>query len=190
MTQKLKYRVTQLLDGFELRHYEPFVSVEIDSAGDWLQAGNRAFQPLVGYISGQNQNSQKYAMTAPVLQTNSGSDSHTVSFVLPVGATESVPDALDPRLKLIRHEGGLFAAISFRGRWSETLFDEQTLVLQSKLAAAGLAQTGPAMTARYDPPWKPGFARTNEILIPVAATQNTDPQNTDPQNTDPQPTKE
>ncbi|MDE2592114.1 MAG: heme-binding protein [Actinomycetales bacterium] len=173
MTQKLRYQVTQVFDGFELRHYEPFVSVEIDSVGDWLQAGNRAFQPLVGYISGQNQTAQKYAMTAPVLQTNSGSETHTVSFVLPVEASASVPAALDSRLRLIRHEGGQFAAISFRGRWSETLFDEKTLVLQSKLAAAGLKQTGPALTARYDPPWKPGFARSNEILIPVAVPQHT-----------------
>lgn len=173
MTQKLKYQVTQVLDGFELRDYEPFVSVEIESVGDWLQAGNRAFQPLVGFISGQNAETKKYAMTAPVLQTDAAPGRHTVSFVLPVGPEDSVPEALDSRLNVIRHDGGHFAAISFRGRWSETLFDEKTSLLQQKLDAAGLKQTGPALTARYDPPWKPGFARSNEILIPIAVPENT-----------------
>ena len=168
MTQKLRYQVTQVLDGFELRDYEPFVSVEIESAGDWLTAGNRAFQPLVGFISGQNQETKKYAMTAPVLQTDAAPGRHTVSFVLPVRPDQPVPEAIDSRLSVIRHDGGAFAAISFRGRWSETLFDEQKTLLQAKLKAAGIKETGPALTARYDPPWKPGFARRNEILVPVA----------------------
>ena len=167
MTLKLAYRVVESHGVFELRDYEPFVSIEIDAVGDWLQAGNWAFRPLVGFISGQNSSSSKFAMTAPVLQSTSAEGKHRVGFVLPVPAHDAVPSALDSRLQLVRHAGGRYAAITFRGRWSETLFLEKTDELKSALTKAGFTPTGSALTARNDPPWKPGFARTNEILIPV-----------------------
>ena len=167
MTEKLRYRVTESTDGFEVREYEPFVSVEIESTGDWLAAGNRAFQPLLGFISGNNQAAKKYAMTAPVLQSAAAGGRHRVAFVLPVGPQESVPEATDTRLSVVRHDGGRYAAITFRGRWNETLFDEKTSLLKAKLASAGLQTAGEPITARNDPPWMPGFARTNEILIPL-----------------------
>lgn len=167
MTLKLAYRVVESREGFEVREYEPFVSIEIDAFGDWLQAGNWAFRPLVGFISGQNTSSSKFAMTAPVLQSTTAEGQHRVGFVLPVPADGTVPDALDPRLHVVRHARGQYAAITFRGRWSETLFLEKAEQLKAALAKAGFTPTGSALTARNDPPWKPGFTRTNEILIPI-----------------------
>ena len=175
MTKNLDYRVIATAAGYELREYAPFLCVEVESAGEWLQAGNRAFQPLVRYISGNNQDGKKYAMTAPVFQTgpNEPRTTHTVSFVLPVEVGTSVPDSTDPRVKVVRHDGGTFAAMRFRGLWSEKLFVAKLDELTKQLSDAGISITGSAITARYDPPWKPGFARRNEILVPIKASENT-----------------
>lgn len=184
MTEKLAYRVVESFDSFELREYAPFWLVEIDQPGDWLRAGNMAFRPLVGYISGENQDRQKYAMTAPVLQTapspvtgskdaaSSGASTtgskHTVAFVLPASAGGDVPVANDPRIRVVENPGGLFAAAKFRGGWSETLFSERARALVQQVLAAGLQPKGEPLTARYDGPWKPGFAKHNEVLVAVS----------------------
>ena len=39
--------------------------------------------------------------------------------------------------------------------------------LRALLSAAGLKPGGDALFAYYDPPWTPGFARRNEVLIPI-----------------------
>ena len=39
--------------------------------------------------------------------------------------------------------------------------------LESWIAEQGLVVVGDPTVAQYDPPWKPGFARRNEILIVV-----------------------
>lgn len=173
MTKKLGYRVIEKRGEYEIREYSPFLSIEVVQPGEWLQAGNRAFQPLVGYISGNNADARKFAMTAPVLQTEPRAGAHTVSFVLPVEAEAEVPQAVDSRVEVVRHAGGTFAAIAFSGRWSETLFMNKVTHLSQKLVDDGLEILGPALTARYDPPWKPGFARRNEILVPIKARENT-----------------
>lgn len=185
MTEKLAYRVVESSDSFELREYAPFWLVEIDQPGDWLRAGNLAFRPLVGYISGENQNRQKYAMTAPVLQTapsnvTAGPEDaaslgagttgakHTVAFVLPASAGGEIPVASDPRIRVVENPGGLFAATKFRGGWSESLFGERARALVQQVVAANLHPKGEPLTARYDGPWKPGFAKHNEVLVAVS----------------------
>lgn len=175
MTKKLEYQVIAKHDEYELRAYAPFLCVEVESGGEWLQAGNRAFQPLVGYISGNNDERKKYAMTAPVFQTGPESQrsTHTVAFVLPVDAGEAVPESNDSRVRVVRHEGGKYAAIAFRGLWSEKLFMAKVSHLTEQLNEDGITISGPAITARYDPPWKPGFARRNEILVPIKDPENT-----------------
>lgn len=188
MTEKLEYRVVEKFDQFEVREYSPFWLIEIDQPGDWLRAGNMAFRPLVGYISGENVQRQKYAMTAPVLQTapalptapesqtnpsaqaaaNSATlGTHTVAFVLPASARGEVPVATDSRIRVIQNPGGLFAAAKFRGGWSETLFAARATELVHNAKLANLEPIGEPLTARYDGPWKPGFAKHNEVLVRI-----------------------
>ncbi len=180
MTEKLAYRVVETFADFELRQYDPFYLIEIDQPGDWLRAGNMAFRPLVGYISGENVERQKYAMTAPVLQTapsdalgasssssTSASTTNTVAFVLPASARGVVPRANDPRIRVVENPGGLYAAAKFRGAWSELIFQERARALAEAAESAGLTCIAAPLTARYDGPWKPGFAKRNEVLVAV-----------------------
>lgn len=177
MTEKLEYRVVEKFDQFEVREYSPFWLIEIDQPGDWLRAGNMAFRPLVGYISGENVQRQKYAMTAPVLQTAPSAQAaahsatlgtHTVAFVMPASARGEVPVATDSRIRVIQNPGGLFAAAKFRGGWSETLFAARATELVHNAKLANLEVIGEPLTARYDGPWKPGFAKHNEVLVRIA----------------------
>ena len=183
MTEKLEYRVVEKFDQFEVREYSPFWLIEIDQPGDWLRAGNMAFRPLVGYISGENVQRQKYAMTAPVIQTapelqtnpsaqaaahSATPGTHTVAFVLPASARGEVPVATDSRIRVIQNPGGLFAAAKFRGGWSEALFSQRAAELVQNAKHANLEIIGEPLTARYDGPWKPGFAKHNEVLVRIA----------------------
>lgn len=173
MTEKLAYRVVESFPDFELREYQPFYLIEIDQPGDWLRAGNMAFRPLVGYISGENAQRQKFAMTAPVLQTapqdasGAAAAKHTVAFVLPASARGEVPVASDPRIRVVENPGGLYAAAKFRGSWSEPMFNERALALTAAAEHAGLTCVASPLTARYDGPWKPGFAKHNEVMVAV-----------------------
>jgi len=46
MTEQQPYEVTERLDGFELRRYPAYLVAEIEVAGSFDQAPNRAFRPL------------------------------------------------------------------------------------------------------------------------------------------------
>ncbi|EWT00201.1 heme-binding protein [Intrasporangium oryzae NRRL B-24470] len=72
MTEQQVYEVVQEFDGFELRRYAPHVVAEVSVRGSFDDAGNRAFRTLVSYIGGNNRSQSSVAMTAPVVQSESG----------------------------------------------------------------------------------------------------------------------
>ncbi len=45
---------------------------------------------------------------------------------------------------------------------------EHEAALRQWLEASDMEPTGPAIAARYDPPFKPWFLRRNEVLLPVS----------------------
>ena len=170
MTEQQHYEVVREYPQFELRRYEPHVLAEVQVAGSFGSAGNSAFRPLVSYIGGRNEDSQKFAMTAPVIQTSDErAELHDVSFVMPAGSTlEDMPDPSDPQVHL-REVGEEWAAVSrFSGRWTESSFSALARELLDRVAAEGLTVVGPPRFARFDPPWTPWFMRRNEVVVPVA----------------------
>jgi hypothetical protein len=190
VTEQQKYRVTARFDHVELRHYEPCVVADIVVIGTQEQAGNSAFRPLVSYISGANRTatrlamtapvvqeaaSERLAMTAPVLQERASSDaSWRVSFVLPgARAIEDYPEPTDHRIVLRAVDGHDAAAIRWSGRWTSGNVAARTEELNQEIARQGWTVTGQPRWARYDPPWKPPFARRNEIVVPVAPVRAT-----------------
>jgi hypothetical protein len=46
-------------------------------------------------------------------------------------------------------------------------FEKEGVKLLEEVAKAGLAAQGNLYWSRFDPPWKPGFLRHNEVLIRV-----------------------
>ncbi len=60
------YTVIETSDGFEIRHYEPYIVAEVTVDGSMRQSGNSAFRILAGYIFGNNRSNTEMNMTAPV----------------------------------------------------------------------------------------------------------------------------
>ena len=183
MTEQQEYRVLNAHGNVELREYAPCVVADVITSGSAEQAGSAAFRPLFEYISGANHGaeplamtapviqqptSERLAMTAPVIQEAAGAGEWTVSFVLPAGRSLSeYPTPTNSRVSLRAVPGETAAAIRWSGRWTSSNIARRTQDLRQVMAEAGWQESGEPRWARFDPPWKPPFARRNEIVIPV-----------------------
>ena len=183
MTEQQEYRVMKVRGVVELREYAPWVVADVVASGSAEQAGSAAFRPLFEYISGANRGaeplamtapviqqptSERLAMTAPVIQEAAGAGEWTVSFVLPAGRSLSeYPIPTNSRVSLRAVPGETAAAIRWSGRWTPSNIARRTQDLRRVMAEAGWQASGEPRWARFDPPWKPPFARRNEIVIPV-----------------------
>lgn len=183
--------VRALAKDIELRDYPGYLVAETRVPGSRSDAGNESFRRLAGYIFGGNRTQQKFAMTAPVTtspapavepakgetlamtqpvtQTQTESGEWLVQFVLPKGQTlTSLPQPNDPRVTLRALPARRYAVIRYSGTWSDANFDEHLALLRAAMAREKLLPLGEPVWARYDPPFKPWFLRTNEILLEVA----------------------
>lgn len=168
MAERQKFEVVERFADFELRHYSASLQIETRVTGDFLSAGNRGFRPLVGFISGENQTRQKIAMTAPVIQEPKEDATHLVRFVLPEGFSErSVPMPLSDRVKVISVHEHLAAVRVFGGSWNEFRFRHEGDLLMAAITREGLEPVGELYWSRFDPPWKPGFLKRNEVAIRI-----------------------
>ena len=129
----------------------------------YSNAANLGFRPLVTYIS-ENQ----IAMTAPVLQEQLHTNSWVVSFVMPDGMElRDLPIPRNQKVSLRHINTHTAAVLSFSGMTSESKLHEKEAELRTAMANVDLKPTGPVRIARFDPPWKPGFMRHNEVIIPI-----------------------
>jgi len=184
MTEQQQYIVLDRQGSVELRRYGACTVADVVVRGSQEQAGNAAFRPLIRYISGHNetrhklamtapvvqeQAGERLAMTAPVMQQSAGPDSWTVSFVLPGGrALEAYPIPSDPQVTLRHVPEHTAAALRWSGRWTQANVARRTQELRQAITSAGWVAQGSPRWARFDPPWKPPFARRNEIVISVS----------------------
>lgn len=112
---------------------------------------------------------EKIAMTAPVAQSAGSGGRHVLGFVMPAEASlETLPEPLDPRVRLRRVEARLVAVRRYAGGWSERLYREHEGVLLEAVRAAGLRPLGPPVFARYNSPFSLWFLRRNEVMVEVA----------------------
>ena len=190
--EKPEHAVVRTLgEDLELRDYPGYLVAETRVNGSRSDAGNESFRRLAGYIFGGNQRQQRFAMTAPVTtapaptadpapgerlamaapvtQTKTGGGEWLVQFVLPKGHTlETLPKPDDARVTLRALPPRRYAVIRYSGTWSDANFDEHLALLRAAMAREKLTPLGEPVWARYDPPFKPWFLRTNEILLEVA----------------------
>jgi hypothetical protein len=166
MTEKQQFTLVRDYGDFELRNYPAHVLMQVEVEGDFMRAGNVAFGPLISYISGNNVSRQKIAMTAPVIQEPTGGDTHLVSFVLPNGTQpKDVPVPANSRVEMKAMPEHLTGVRKFGGGWNENRFMAEGELLSAAVVRAGFERVGNLYWARFDPPWKPGFLKSNEVLI-------------------------
>jgi effector-binding domain-containing protein len=180
--QKAKYTVVEKEDDFEIRQYEAQIVAETYVEGSLKDSGDDGFRRLYAYISGDNKKKQSISMTAPVGQEASSQKipmtapvsqekkdgQWRITFLMPGEySLETLPEPLDERVKLKVEPGRLMAAVRYSGTWSEKGYKKNKALLEEFIEKRGLKTKGPAIWARYDPPFMPWFLRRNEVLIPV-----------------------
>jgi len=177
-----KFTVLENTPPFELRLYAPMILAEVQVSGDLDEASSQGFRLIAGYIFGENQLSQKIAMTAPVgveqqstkiamtapvsIESNSGQ--WTVSFVMPSQYTlETLPKPLNPKVEIRQIPQVKRAVMQFSGFYNSQKVAEKTLELEQWMQSMNLVPVGAPKFARYNPPWTLPFMRRNEIMIDV-----------------------
>ena len=81
--------------------------------------------------------------------------------------TGTVPEPLDPAVRIVAVPARLMASLTYSGWVSESVHGKKELALRTGLASRNLTAAGPSITAQYDAPFVPGPFRRNEVLIPV-----------------------
>ena len=180
--EEAKYNVLKKDDRFEIRDYAPQILAEIIVGGDIEQAGNKAFNRLFRYISGENRSRDKIEMTTPVSQESRGEKIKmtapvslqpaegrwAVSFMMPASYTlETLPEPEDSGITIRQVPARRIAAVIYSGFWSEKNYLRYKNELEAWILKEGLTILGDPIWARYNPPFTLWFLRRNEILIPV-----------------------
>ncbi len=158
------FSVIAEFDRFEVRRYDPYLVAEVDVA-----SGNSGFRTLAGFIFGDNSDSEKMEMTAPVESRPSVHDGlDTYSFVMEKEYTlDTLPRPNDETIRVLERPARVVAARRFSGRWTEASFRQELAVLRQALETNNIEANGPAEQARYDSPFTLPFMRRNEVIIPV-----------------------
>jgi hypothetical protein len=183
MVQEAKYEVVENLGRIEVRHYAPMVVARVNGAGDG------GFGNLFRYISGNNRQRSKLAMTAPVIAQRGGpaahddseriamtapviSDMGSIAFVMPDGyRLETTPEPLDEAVTVEEVPGRHVAVLRFSGRWTTSAFKRRSEELLAELERAGVVASGDVFSMRYNPPFTPWFMRRNEVGVEIDLTE-------------------
>ena len=107
-------------------------------------------------------------MTAPVLQESTDLSSWIVSFVMPAEMKlEDLPNPEGSKVTLRTLSEQLCATLGFNGITTTAKVQEKELELRAVLTKEGLTPIGALRIARFDPPWKPGILRYNEVILDI-----------------------
>jgi len=191
-TEEPKYTLLEKSEPFELRAYAPQLIAEVKVEGDLDAASSQGFRLIAAFIFGQNQVSEKIAMTAPVgIQSNDQQKSAKIAMTVPVGieavkpekgvanqwtisfimpseyTLDTLPKPLNPQVKIRQLPAEIKAAITFSGFYSEDTVLEKTKALEDWIKTKNMQAIGPPQFARYNPPWTLPFMRRNEVIIRV-----------------------
>lgn len=161
-TEMQSYSVIQKISGAEIRFYPPVMMAKYTSKNE-----GSGFGKLFGYISGNNTNNSKIAMTTPVhMEKKTGENS--MAFILPKTFTDvNTPQPNDSSLSVFEDRGGYFAAIRYSGYTNTSKEKEYTKILQKLLQKENIAASGSPKILVYNSPYKI-INRRNEILIPIS----------------------
>jgi DNA gyrase inhibitor GyrI len=162
--EKPTYETVQKKNDFEVRKYAdiPIVSAPMES----MEKRDKSFRQLFKYISGENEQKQKIAMTSPVFvdDTADQKKNGSMSFMIPAEVAKNgspVPNA--EGLAVTKIDGGTYAVLRFSG-WDKADNRKAASESLAKLIADNqLKPRAKPFFAFYDPPWIPEMLRQNEV---------------------------
>lgn len=186
--EEAPYQMVQKEMQFEIRDYASLVVAETRVNATFKEAGSKAFRKLFAYISGENEISEKIAMTSPVISDTEASDSGKsiamtapvisqkdgnewrYRFVLPQSySLDSAPRPLNPEVTLAEIPARRVAALRYTGRSTAAKQTEQAQALDTWIMSQGLVSQSQPRWAGYNPPWTLPWFRRNEVLIDVSS---------------------
>lgn len=168
----------------ELRQYESLILVSTPMNAE---GRNSAFRELFDYISGENVNQSKIAMTTPVIMdddsvTEEGTpipmttpvfmdakgNAGMMSFVMPKDFTlDTTPLPKSKNVKVTELKDYTVAAIIFNGRLKADNIQKHKDILMNWMKVQKLKAIGDYKTAAYNAPFTLPVFRRNEVIIPV-----------------------
>ena len=161
-TEIQSYEIIQKISEVEIRFYPPVMMAKHTS----VKQGS-GFGKLFGYISGNNTENMKIAMTTPVHMEKKKGES-SMAFVLPKKfKNANTPKPNDKSLLVFEDQGGYFAAIKYSGYTNTEKEEEYSETLKQLLQNEKIKILGLPKILVYNSPYKI-INRRNEILIPVA----------------------
>lgn len=169
-TEEPEFALVRSDGDIELRDYPALVVAEVTSPGDRQRASGASFRRLAAYIFAQDRpkGGESIAMTAPVLQQETGEGGWRMRFVMPAKYTLATLPPAPADIALNAVPARRMAAIRFSGNGSADDIAVREAQLRRWLDGQGIAAAGEAEYAFYDAPMVPGPLRRNEVLIPVA----------------------
>ena len=158
------YVVNKEYDQFEIRRYEAtlFSSVKL-SGTTYKETSSEGFSVLAGYIFGNNERSEKIAMTSPVAMTLE--DSSTMLFMVPNKFNkETLPQPNESKIKFHNEPAKTVAAIQFKGWASDKKIEKYKQKLIAALDNEGISHTDRFYFFGYNAPYEV-FNRKNEVIV-------------------------
>jgi effector-binding domain-containing protein len=172
-------------DAFEIREYQPKLIAQVLVNGTFDSASSKGFRLLADFIFGNNktnEGSKKIDMTAPVISRDATEKIDMtapvvseetekgwyVSFNMPKQYTkETLPLPINPEVKIIEVPSEKYAVITFSGLVREKKYAEMLNLLNEEMKKRNIDPKGPAILARYNPPWTLPFLRRNELMFRI-----------------------
>ena len=172
-------------DAFEIREYQPKLIAQVLVNGTFDSASSKGFRLLADFIFGNNktnEGSKKIDMTAPVISRDAAEKIDMtapvvseetekgwyVSFNMPKQYTkETLPVPINPEVKIIEVPSEKYAVITFSGLVREKKYAEMLNLLNEEMKKRNIDPKGPAILARYNPPWTLPFLRRNELMFRI-----------------------
>lgn len=183
------YTLVRTTDTYEIRQYAPMIIAQtrVDTSG-WRDGMNSGFMVVADYIFGNNESTEKIAMTAPVITQRAqdrdqgekiamttpvliggaGTTERTTAFVMPREYTlETLPRPRSDRVQLEEVPARTMAVKRFSWWAGEERVAQQTTALLSALGSDGVEVVGEPYYAGYNPPMSVPFLRRHEVMIEV-----------------------
>lgn len=181
-----QYTVLDKKGRIELRRYSGYITATIAiRANSYNAAANRAFSILADYIFGNNTKntkiamtapvisqkpiiSEKIAMTAPVITSKLEDQTYAIAFTMPSKySIDNLPKPNNDEISIKIMPAHEVVAITFSGYTTEGKVQKMAKELKDWASQKQIKITGEPLVLRYDPPWKPGFIRKNEVCFSV-----------------------
>ncbi len=161
-SEEASYNIVHKNNIYEIRNYSDRLVVQVISKSD-----NNSFRKLFNYISGENNTSQKIAMTVPVTQTKKNNE-YYMQFYLPSKFNkETMPIPNNPDIEIATIQEGYYAVIKYSGRASDKNFDKHSKILRDKLLEDKISIKGNAIKATYNSPFTLPMLKRNEAMFSV-----------------------